>query len=255
MNRVLVVESDNSVSERLYRYLSDIEVEVTSCATIESATAMLEMQIFNVAVIDVELADGDGYDLIYEIELGIYYSKDIQVIAIMPKGEVPDHVDIIERGITDYITKPFSTAVLKSKILTIFARQKRRHALMSGIRANADSLDNIVHIETARQKIVIDNYMFDFEDEEFSVGGRRLRLDEVQQVLLRMLIHNRGMVLGKYALVDRLRTQCNVAFIDASVLTEIIGELTTMLCAQDYIKTVYGIGYMWIKREDNNATF
>jgi DNA-binding response OmpR family regulator len=254
MKRILIVESDFSLSEKLYRAFSSIETEVTNCSSMESATALLEDQIYNIAVIDTELSDGDGYDLIYEIELGIYNSKDVQVIVILPNDREPDMVELMERGITDYITKPFATAVLKAKILTILTRQKKRHALISGIRSDSKSMDNIINI-TDRSKTVIGNYVFDFEQGEFSVGGRKVILDEVQQLLLKTLINNKGVVLRKRALVDKLRSQSRVDFIDESVLSDMIEELTKRLCADNYIKTVYGIGYMWIRYDENMAIF
>lgn len=254
MNRILIVESDFSLSEKLYRAFSSIETEVTSCSTMESATALLEEQVFNIAVIDVDLSDGNGYDLIYEIELGIYYSKDVKVIAILPNKEQPDQTELIQRGVTDYVTKPFSAAVLKSKIFTIFTRQQKRHACISGIRNDICSDDNIVNISN-KQKVVIANFVFDFAAGEFSVGGRRVALDDVQQTVLKSLVDNRGIVIKKYALVEKLRNQSRLSFIDETVLSGMVMELADRLCARHYIKIVYGIGYMWIKYEENSITF
>jgi DNA-binding response OmpR family regulator len=254
MNRILLVESDFALSEKLYRALSSIETEVTSCSTMESATALLEEQVFNIAVVDIDLSDGNGYDLIYEIDLGIYFSKDVKVIAILPNDIRPDPVEILERGITDYVTKPFSAAVLKSKIFTIFTRQQKKHANISGIRNDICKEDNIINISD-RQKIVIDNFVFDFMEGEFSVGGRRVALDDVQQTVLKALVDNRGIVIKKYALVEKLRNQSRLAFIDETVLSGMVMELADRLCAQHYIKIVYGIGYMWIRYEENSITF
>lgn len=251
MNRILIVESDFKLSERLYRAFSSIETEVTSCATIESATALLEEQVFNIAVIDVDLEDGNGYDLIYEIELEIYNSKNVQVIAILPNDKKPDQTELLERGITDCITKPFSTAVLKSKILTIITRQQMKRAVVAGIRSDLKrpSKGNIVEFSD-RRKFVIANYVFDFESEEFSVAGRHVALDEVQQLILRALVSNIGVVLRKNALVEGVRNNSRLEFIDEAVLADIIRQLSERLCAQHYIKTIYGIGYMWIRYEN-----
>jgi DNA-binding response OmpR family regulator len=90
---------------------------------------------------------------------------------------------------------------------------------------------------------------------EFSVGGRRVALDEVQQILLKAFVDNKGIVIRKNALVDKLRSQSRLEFIDESVLADMVEELTEKLCAQQYIKTVYGIGYMWIRYDENTAIF
>jgi DNA-binding response OmpR family regulator len=254
MNRILIVESDFPLSEKLYRAFSSIETEVVNCSTMESATALLEEQVFNIAVIDTELVDGNGYDLIYEIELGIYNSKDVQVIAILNNETRPDPIELLERGIADYITKPFSTAVLKSKILTIFNRQQEKHALFSGIRSDIITETNIVNISD-RQKVVIANFVFDFNAGEYSVGGRRVELDEVQQVVLKSLVDNIGIVLKKQALVEKLRDSNRLEFMDETVLSSMVMELADRLCAHNYIKIVYGIGYMWIKYEENSMAY
>jgi DNA-binding response OmpR family regulator len=115
-------------------------------------------------------------------------------------------------------------------------------------------MDNIINVAD-KQKTVIGNYVFDFELGEFSVGGRKVILDELQQALLKTLISNKGVVLRKRALVDRLRSVSLIGYIDESVLSEMIDELTDRLCAGNYIKTVYGIGYMWIKYDENTAVF
>jgi DNA-binding response OmpR family regulator len=112
--------------------------------------------------------------------------------------------------------------------------------------------DKIVDIN-GKQKTVIGNYVFDFERGEFSIGGRKIMLDEVQQILLRTLVENKGMVLRKNALVDSLRNQSRLEFIDESVLADMMVELTERLGANNYIKTVYGIGYLWAKLEDNSV--
>jgi DNA-binding response OmpR family regulator len=168
----------------------------------------------------------------------------------MPNDKKPEPSELMERGIDDCITKPFSTAVIKAKVFTIFTRQKKRHAFLSGIRSSVSGMDNVVAFQD-RRKTVIDNYVFDFESGDYSVGGRKVELNELETNILYTLVINRGMVIRKRAFVEKLRNQNHGYYVDEGVLAEIIDRLTHELCAENYIKIVYGIGYMWIRLEEN----
>ena len=57
------------------RALTDNETHAFSCGTLEAASALLESEQYQQIIIDTELPDGDGYDLIYDLGMGIYESK------------------------------------------------------------------------------------------------------------------------------------------------------------------------------------
>ena len=78
MNKILVIEADANLAERLCRALRDTETHVFSCGTLEAATALMEKELYQQIIIDTELPDGDGYDLIYELGLGIYDSRRVE---------------------------------------------------------------------------------------------------------------------------------------------------------------------------------
>ena len=102
--------------------------------------------------------------------------------------------------------------------------------------------------------VAIDDYIFNFDIGEFSVAGERVRLNRFEQCLLRNLVENKGVVLKKKALVDKIRMETRVLCIDETLLTEAVHMLSNKLGAQNYIKTVYGIGYLWTMAEDKNKS-
>ena len=81
-----------------------------------------------------------------------------------------------------------------------------------------------------------------------------MRLNRFEQCLLRNLVENKGVVLKKKALVDKIRMETRVLCIDEPLLTEAVHMLSNKLGAQNYIKTVYGIGYLWTMAEDKNKS-
>lgn len=240
MNKILIVETDFKLAERLSMSLSDAETSAMSCGSLEAATALLEKDIYQMVIIDTELGDENGYDLIYEIGLGIYKSVDPVIIAIVPNDRKPDNTELIEQGIADYITKPFSRAVLKAKVSTQFCRREKGSRFVT-IRTD----------EVKDRKIRIDDYVFDFDAREYIAAGEKVELDLTEQSLLHMLLNDKGSVLKRKVIICRLRSECKVS-VDEARLADMIRMLSQKLSADNYIKTVYGIGYMWVVNDEKS---
>ncbi len=251
MNKLLIIEADFMLAERLCRALTDNETHAFSCGTLEAATALLESEQYQQIIIDTELPDGDGYDLIYELGLGLYESDNVPIILIISNDRKPEVSELNEQGISDYITKPFNISVLKAKVCAQFKRGKRNSSFRAISRfeaIGAGSRKSIIGVHVA----AIDDYIFDFDNGEYSVAGKRVVLNHLEQCLLRNLVENKGIVLKKKALVDKLRTESRMIYIDETILAEVVHMLSNKLQARNYIKTVYGIGYLWALEEDKN---
>lgn len=80
-----------------------------------------------------------------------------------------------------------------------------------------------------------------------------MRLNRLEQCLLRNLVENKGIVLKKKALVDKLKSESRKDM-DEAALAEVVHMLNNKLDARNYIKTVYGIGYLWALEEDKNKS-
>ena len=89
-----------------------------------------------------------------------------------------------------------------------------------------------------------DDYSFDFPKMVFLVRGKSVELSKTEQKLLRLLIENRGNTVRRETLVDRIWTD-GADFVDEDALSVTVKRLRDKLDAQDHIKTVYGIGYVW----------
>lgn len=244
MNKILIIEADFELAKRLCGALTDIETRAYSCRTFEAAAALLEREQYQQIIIDTELPDGDGYDLIYELGPGIRESGDVPVILILSNDRKPDTEKLAEQGIADYITKPFSVSVLKAKVWTQFKRGKRNSSFRAISRFEAIGAGCRKSI-IGEHVVELDNYLFNFDTGEYSIAGKEVRLDRLEQCLLRNLVENKGIVLKKKALVDKLKSESRTLYIDETVLAEVVHTLCSKLDAHNYIKTVYGIGYLW----------
>lgn len=253
MNKILIIEADLELAERLCMALTDSDTHAFRCGTLEAATALLESEHYQQIIIDTELPDGDGYDLIYELGLGIYESENIPIILIVSNDRKPDLTELGRQGIADYITKPFNISVLKAKVWTQFKRGKRNFSFRAISRFEAIGAGSRKSI-IGEHVVEIDSYVFNFDTGEYSVAGKKVRLNRLEQCLLRNLVENKGIVLKKKALVDKLRSENRVVSIDETKLAELVNTLNNKLNACNYIKTVYGIGYLWALPEDQDKS-
>ena len=137
-----------------------------------------------------------------------------------------DIVAGLELGADDYITKPFSLAVLRARVNT----QLRRTAAPRA------------------ERVQLDGFTFDFGRMEFSRNGVPVELSKTEQKLLRLLVEHRGQTLTRAALVDRIWTD-GAEYVDENALSVTVkrlrDKLEDMPSKPRYIKTVYGLGYTW----------
>ena len=224
MKKILIVEDDNTLSAGLCRALCNEDTETVAAENIHTARELLAKGGVSLVILDVNLPDGNGFDFLPYIKS----EYGIPVIMLTANDLETDIVAGLEAGADDYMTKPFSLAVLRARVNT-------------QLRKAAD--------RKATDRFVSDNYVFDFERMEFSVGGVPVELSKTEQKLLRILTDNAGITLSRDKLVDRIWTDGS-EYVDENALSVTVKRLRDKLNAKDSIKTVYGIGYMWVKNDE-----
>ncbi|QIB69055.1 response regulator transcription factor [Aminipila butyrica] len=224
MKQILIVEDDRNLSRGLCLALKDPELQIVPCFDLQSAREQLACGVTDVVLLDINLPDGSGLELLHEIKSA---DNSIGVILLTANDTEMDVVRGLEYGADDYITKPFSLAILRARVKA----QMRR---------------GVVNVS---KPLVIDNYCFDFEHMMFSKEGQLVELSKTEQKLLRLLVENRGMTLNRTLLLDRIWTD-GADYVDENALSVTVKRLRDKLEASHYIKTVYGMGYVWVVKED-----
>ena len=195
--------------------------EVTLCSTLEQGSAALAEE-FDLLVLDVNLPDGSGLDLLRQVRKA---GNPVPVILLTANDMEMDEVAGLEAGADDYITKPFSLAVLRARV----AAQLRRSTPAEAISA-----------------LELGPFVFDFDRMIFCRDGTGVELSKTEQKLLRLLVENRGRPVRRETLVDRIWPD---GYVEENALSVTVKRLRSKLEADpgrpDYLKTVYGIGYTW----------
>ncbi len=222
MEQILIIEDDRGLNQGLCQALKREGRQLISCGELRSAREQLNCQMPDLILLDLNLPDGNGLTLLRQLRES---SEKPPIILLTANDTDEDVVCGLELGADDYITKPFSLAILRARVNT----QLRK----------AESF--------AASAIQTGPYRFDFSAQEFSVDGTLVELSKTEQKLLRLLAENRGRIMERSVLVDRIWTD-GADYVDENALSVTVKRLRDKLHAQDCIKTVYGIGYMWEAR-------
>ena len=228
MKRILIVEDDRALGDGLCLALRSPETELVLCRTLSAARSALGEGEADLLVLDVNLPDGNGLDFLRKFRAGSGY---VPVILLTANDMETDIVAGLESGADDYVTKPFSLAVLRARVNAQLRRTESRG-------------------EGAA--VVLDGFSFDFDRMEFRRDGRLVDLSKTEQKLLRVLVENRGRTLPRELLVDRVWTD-GAEYVDENALSVTVkrlrGKLEETPSKPRYLKTVYGIGYTWTTGE------
>ena len=219
MERILVVEDDLALSAGLCFELDSAGYTVVAAYNCNKAVSLVSQEAFSLVVLDVNLPDGSGFDFLQEIRQNF----STPVILLTANDMETDIVTGLELGAEDYITKPFSLAVLRARVNAVLRRNSP---------------------EKPTVDFVTEEYHFYFDHMDFFCGSEKVELSKTEQKLLRLLIENAGITLSRDKLIDSVWTD-GAEYVDENALSVAIKRPRDKLHAQNHIKTVYGIGYVW----------
>lgn len=212
--RILIVEDDTALGQGLCLTLE--QYACTLAPTLAEGRALLQRGGWDLLILDINLPDGSGLDLLAQVR----QTSRLPVLILTANDMELDEVRGLELGADDYVTKPFSLAVLRARVKNLLRNR----------RAGAETL--------YRQG----PFVFDFARLEFSRDGQGIELSRTEQRLLRLLVENRGRVLTRAQLLDAVWD--GGEFVDENALSVAMRRLRAKLIDPP-IRTIYGVGYQW----------
>ena len=222
--RILVVEDDRLLNNTLCYNLNTAGYTVDSVLTKSAASGFLTKQDYDLIVLDINLPDGNGFELCKLIKP---QHPDTIVIFLTANDQESDQIRGYEVGAVDYITKPFVIGALQRKIKAMFAM--------------------LEHHKPAKD-IYDDGRLFlDFSEQTASLNGKPLTLSPMEYKMLNLFRKNPRQVLTRGQLLEKL-WDIDERFVDEHTLTTSISRIRSKIESDGgapYIKTVYGMGYQW----------
>lgn len=223
MKRILIVEDDALLNKTLAYNLSSDGWDVTPALNARTAAALLAGTEYDLVLLDINLPDGNGYDLCRLVKPE---HPDTVVIFLTANDQERDQLRGYEAGAVDYITKPFSIEALQRKIRAMFAM--------------------LEHHRPAKDLYDDGRLFLDFSEQAAALNGKPITLSAMEYKMLYLFCKNPRQVLTRQRLLERL-WDVDEKFVDEHTLTTSISRIRGKIEAEGdtYIKTIYGIGYQW----------
>ena len=213
---VFLLEDDETLGRGIAIALTGPEASVVCRSTLAQGREALAKERFDLLILDVNLPDGSGLDLLRQLRAG----GDCTPAILLTANDLElDEVTGLEAGADDYITKPFSLAVLRARVNNLLRRSR-----------------------PAASVLELPPYVFDFGRMVYTKNGVPLDLSKTEQRLLRLLAEHRGQTLTREQLLDRVWD--GGEFVDENALSVAVRRLRAKLPGAP-IRTVYGTGYSW----------
>lgn len=177
--RVLLVEDAVDLAEATQGQFARNGIACDLAMTVADARACLAVQPYDVIVLDINLPDGNGTDLLQDIRRQGHL---VPVLMLTAQFSVDDKVSAFSLGADDYLVKPFDYRELEARIHAMLRRE-----------ASDKSGD-----------IILANLTFNPTSGTAQVGSERLNLTRREFALLSMLIRHRDQVFSKDRILDGL---------------------------------------------------
>ena len=221
--KLLVVEDDRLLNNTLCYNLSAAGYTVDAAMTKSAADDVCKAQDYDLIVMDVNLPDGNGFELCRKIK---ERRPDTAVIFLTANDMESDMLKGFELGADDYVTKPFPISVFRKKVSALLARIRKQ----TGGDCYTDGTLSI-----------------NFSELTAALAGEPVIFTPLEYRLLKVLVRNPKIVLTRQVLLEKL-WDADENFVDEHNLTVAISRIRGKIEADglQYIKTVYGMGYMWI---------
>lgn len=217
--KILLVEDDRLIIENLTEFLKGEGFEVQYAEGQEKAMRLLEEQEFDLILLDITLAQGNGYSACTQIKS----RYEIPIIFLTALDDEFSVVTGLEMGADDYISKPFRPRELVSRMRTVLRRTGRNQKMLS---CQDICVDPVKGITTKK--------------------GEEVFLSALEYRLLLVFFQNRGMVMSRSMLLEEIWDIAG-EYVNDNTLTVYIKRLREKIednpQEPKIIKTVRGLGY------------
>ena len=222
MKQLLIVEDDPGIRESLVDFFGARDYLVLEAADKAEAEELLAARTFAAILLDLQLPDGDGLDLLRDLRR---HGRDTPIILVTARGEEKQRIQGLEAGADDYLVKPFSAYELSARLTAVLRRSNGPQGLLR-----------------------LGPCEIDLDGHEIRREGRASRLLQKEAELLRFLLRGPGQTFSREEILRE------VWGYDAAPTTRTVDthvyELRRKLEVEPgkprHLLTVHGVGYRLI---------
>ena len=219
MKRIFLVEDDKEISKNLARLLQAEGFSVSHASNQREAAAMLAVNAYDLALVDISLPDGNGFAVCTEIK----QTREIPVIFLTASGDEASVVTGLNMGADDYVTKPFRPRELMARIRAALRKSEPVSLVFEICGLQVDTASGVV-----------------------KKNGRELFLSALEYRLLLVFVNNPKQIVTRDRLLNELWDAAG-EFVTDNTLTVYIKRLREKIedepAHPKIILTVRGTGY------------
>lgn len=217
MSRILLLEDDTMITSGILYALETEGYETNHATGIKDAGNLIEQYNFDLAIIDMQLPDGTGFDV-----SEIFKNDATSVIFLTVVDDENTIVRAFDEGAQDYIVKPF-------RIRELLARVRR----ILSVNIKNGEKDNIIYMGHAA---------IHTDEAKVYVNDKSIELTALEYRLLLIFASNKGLLLTRQQILDKI-WDADGNFVEDNTLTVYVKRLREKLGEAIHIETVRGMGY------------
>lgn len=223
MYNILLIEDDRPLNKAISVYFKKEKFYVLSSFSGQEALDILSQNNLDFIILDINLPDLSGFDLIEQIKI---MNSNIPILILSACDLDSDILHGFNLGAEDYVTKPFNIEILHKKINVILKRNTK----------------NTFYKD--------DHLFFDKNISKLEINNKEIKLTPLEFKLLSLFLENQNQILLKERIIEKI-WDVNENYIDEHTLLVNISRLRNKIedDKHHYIKTVYGLGYRWCHDE------
>ena len=221
--KILIADDDTELIKMLKQFLEIKNYEVMTAKNGAKALEMAQMQP-DLILLDVNMPDLDGMEVCRRIRDKV----SCPILFLTARAEEEDRVKGLLLGGDDYILKPFSLKELEARIISHLKREERRRG--------------------GSKYRIYGELMIDYRVKTVQVKDTYLEFTRLEYGIVEFLSENPGQVFDRERIYERVCGYDGEG--DSRVVTELVRRIRNKLkehTGQEYIETVWGMGYRWIK--------
>ena len=223
MYNILLIEDDRPLNKAISVYFKKEKFYVLSSFSGQEALDILSQNNLDLIILDINLPDLSGFDLIEQIKI---INSNIPILILSACDLDSAILHGFNLGAEDYVTKPFNIDILHKTINVILKRNTK----------NTFYKDDHLFFDKNTSKLVIDN--------------KEIKLTPLEFKLLSLFLENQNQIILKETIIEKI-WDSNENYVDEHTLLVNISRLRNKIedDKHHYIKTVYGLGYRWCHDE------
>jgi DNA-binding response OmpR family regulator len=219
--RILIIEDEKEISKSIVNYLKRENYLCDIADTVRTGMDKMEAFDYDCIVLDISLPDGNGFQILKELKAT---GRTDGVIIISAKDSLDDRIAGLNLGADDYLPKPFHLSELNARIAAIIRRKK--------FHGNKTLVVNEISIDLLGKTVTANNKPLELTRKEFD--------------LLLFLVSNKNRVISKNAIAENISGEGSEFYDSFDFIYSHMKNLKRKLAqagCEDYIKSVYGMGY------------